>query len=98
EAKRILDYGCGTGRYVLALLETTGAQVTGFDVSAAAIEGLEGYLARNPHRARAEAVHGSLEDLDGREPYDVIICMFGVLSHIPRRRTRIHTLSRMRAL
>lgn len=95
EARHILDFGCGTGRYVVALLETSQAHVTGFDICPAAIQGLNDHLARNPKRERAEAILGTLDHLERRPPADVIICMFGVLSHIPGRRDRLETLARL---
>jgi SAM-dependent methyltransferase len=97
-AKRILDFGCGTGRYILALLRQTEAKITGFDVCPAAIQGLKENLTYHPESQRVDMILGDLERLEREAPFDVAICMFGVLSHIVRRPDRVQTLKRLGAL
>ncbi len=94
----VLDFGCGSGRYLLPLHGRV-ARAAGFEVSAAAIELL---------RARAAARHWDdlsvlgpdpvmLDDyLAQHGPVDLVICLFGVLAHITDPMARAEALARMR--
>ncbi|WP_300038590.1 bifunctional 2-polyprenyl-6-hydroxyphenol methylase/3-demethylubiquinol 3-O-methyltransferase UbiG [uncultured Roseobacter sp.] len=94
----VLDFGCGSGRYLLRLQGRVG-RAAGFDVSPAALETV---------RARAAelgwedlAVLGpEAADLDRyiREqgPVDLVLCLFGVLGHITDTDARADALERMR--
>lgn len=64
--KTALDIGCGTGELTLQL-EKKGLQVTGIDLSEAAIE-----LAKKKTQ-KATFVIGPIEDYDGG-PFDLITC------------------------
>lgn len=97
-AERVLDYGCGNGRYALPLLQQTGAHVTGYDISQAAIAEFASYLAGQPLARRAALRCGEPEILEGTGSYDLILLLFGVLSHIGERRDRVAALRRMRRL
>ncbi|HYD32802.1 MAG TPA: class I SAM-dependent methyltransferase [Azospirillaceae bacterium] len=95
-ARRILDFGCGNGRYALALLERTAAHLTGFDVTPAALAEFGRRLRHGPYRHRVEIASGSLEALDEVAAFDVVLALFGVLGHISGRDNRIDTLKRLR--
>ncbi|WP_162877992.1 class I SAM-dependent methyltransferase [Trinickia diaoshuihuensis] len=98
DAERILDFGCGNGRYALALLERCHADITAYDISAASLAQFEDQLSRTPFGPRVRLVHGNWSRL-GRSPrYDMILMLFGVLSHLGDRATRIAALKRMRGL
>lgn len=81
----VLDYGCGTGRYAVPLARG-GARVVALDVCEAALRGLRG-------RARETGVADAIETSSAgpeaivraareRGGFDVVLCLFGVLSHI----------------
>ncbi len=98
DAERILDFGCGNGRYALALLARSNAEITAYDISAASLAQFEDELARTPYAERVRMVQGNGSRL-GRSPrYDMILMLFGVLSHLGDRATRIEALRRMRRL
>lgn len=95
----LIDFGCGSGRYLLALKD--GVRLAaGFDPSAAGLDLL---------RARAAAQGGAPVQVLGPDPgdlarhvarhgpADLMLCLFGVLGHILPRAARLQTLARMRA-
>jgi SAM-dependent methyltransferase len=97
-AERVLDYGCGNGRYGLPLLERSNAHLTGYDISHAAIEEFASYLRGTPLEQRATLYCGEPALLEGTGGYDVILLLFGVLSHLGDRAARIAALRQMRRL
>jgi SAM-dependent methyltransferase len=96
----VIDYGCGSGRYLMALGDRAGV-AAGFDICEAALErfrwnagraGWPGLHALGPEPADVAghvARHG---------PADVVLCLFGVLAHIEGRAERLRTLRRLAAL
>lgn len=93
---RVLDFGCGNGRYAAPLLQSTDARVLGYDVSLVAVEELALRCAPFRRDGRLRMVGGdlgALAEAAGPERFDVAIVMFGVLAHIPNRRGRVATLS-----
>lgn len=98
DASRILDFGCGNGRYGLPLLERTQARITGYDISLASLAEFDAELRRTPYRERVTLIHGDLESLSRQEPYDLVLMLFGVLSHIGVREERIEALCKVRTL
>jgi tRNA (uracil-5-)-methyltransferase TRM9 len=97
-AARILDFGAGSGRYALPILQATDALVCAYDISADACRALE-------RRATSAGVGGErllttpcLEAVRSAGPYDLVIALFGVLSHIEAAEARIDALSSMRGL
>jgi SAM-dependent methyltransferase len=97
-ASRVLDYGCGDGRYALPLLERTAAQVTGYDISHAAIAEFAARVKASPQAARAALRGGDADLLEGTGPYDLVLLLFGVLGHVGSRADRVAVLRRVRRL
>lgn len=93
----VLDYGCGSGRYLLKLRGLVRRAV-GFDVSLAALtmvrvnEGARGWeelVVLGPDEVALEA---HLADVG---PVDLVLCLFGVVGHITDPAARHAALVRM---
>lgn len=99
---RVLDFGCGNGRYAAPLLDRTGADVVAYDVSDAALAEMSARCARHVAAGRLRMLGGGLPDLvralDGEPGFDVAIMMFGVLGHVRTRARRVETLRTVRTL
>jgi SAM-dependent methyltransferase len=95
QAVHILDFGCGDGRYARALLDHTQAHVTGYDISLPSLCDLERSLNGSPHGDRVTLVGGAIDNLHAGA-YDLVLMLFGVLSHLGDRATRIETLVKLR--
>lgn len=99
---RVLDFGCGCGRYAVPLARQPGVSVFAYDVSPIAIR----ELGRRCEEARAggpprlERLSGSPQDLAVRledEPgFDLALLLFGVLGHIAGRARRLELLRLLR--
>jgi SAM-dependent methyltransferase len=100
-AGHVIDFGCGSGRYLLALRDRV-AVAAGYDICAAALERLQLSAARLGCADHLLAVGPDPAELDrhvarhGRA--DVVLCLFGVLSHIESAAARAEALRRMTAL
>ncbi|GAB2878839.1 hypothetical protein GCM10027074_53890 [Streptomyces deserti] len=78
--QRVLDMGCGTGRFTVPMAER-GAQVTGLDLSRAMLDVLGGKLAaRGLHAELREGDMAALPFPD--ESFDVVTSMLALM-HIP---------------
>ncbi len=99
---RVLDFGCGNGRYTAPLLERTNATVIACDISRAAIDELSLRCSRHVETGRLRPVLGDLSVLANTigqdEGFDLAILMFGVLGHIFPRVLRQETLATLRNL
>lgn len=96
----VVDFGCGSGRYLLALAGRAGT-AAGYDICRAALarfraaaeaQGQGGLHVLGPDPAdldRHVAAHGGA---------DLVLCLFGVLSHIEGVDERRRALRRMAAL
>lgn len=94
---RVLDFGCGDGRYAAPLLHG-GAKVLGYDVSHVAIEELSARCAPHLADGRLQVVCGDLDALAQAAPagaFDVVVAMFGVLGHVQGRDGRQDALRAM---
>lgn len=100
---RVLDFGCGSGRYALALTERSNVEVFAYDISTAAIHDLSRrYGALQQAGAAAGSLDllcGSFDELQRRldgpgddSGFDLIALLFGVLGHIPKRQKRVDIL------
>jgi tRNA (uracil-5-)-methyltransferase TRM9 len=105
EGGRVLDFGCGCGRYAVPLARQPGVSVFAYDISPVAVH----ELGRRRHEAerscgppmRLESLSGSLEDLttrlEGDPGFDLVMLLFGVLGHIAGRARRLRLLRSLRA-
>lgn len=99
---RVLDFGCGNGRYAAPLLERTDATIVACDISREAVDSLAWRCARYVETGRLRTVCGDLSTLTSTlrpgERFDLAILMFGVLGHIFSRALRQQTLAAIRTL
>lgn len=99
---RVLDFGCGNGRYAAPLLERTDATIVACDISRQAIDELSLRCAWHVETGRLRPICGDLPVLadtlaqDGG--FDLAIMMFGVLGHIFSGALRRKTLATIRGL
>ncbi len=101
EGGHVIDYGCGSGRYLLAL-GGRAAIAAGFDICRSALARFRQAIAQ---AGRGEAIHVLGPDPAEVERHvarhgkaDLVLCLFGVLSHIEGREERRRTLVRLAAL
>src|SRR5262249_38680531 len=87
QGRKILDFGCGSGRYSFALSRHSGS-IVAYDPCPNAIERLRG------RREELGAIFPTTrcEDVSEKGPYDVALALFGVIAHIPNRNDRLDTL------
>lgn len=95
-ARRVLDVGCGNGRYALALLARGSGHVVGCDISKAALAAFEARLHGLPERARVDLVLGDVRSLPSQASFDCLLMLFGVLGHIGPRPERVAALRALR--
>lgn len=102
QGHRVLDVGCGNGRYAEALLARTEATIVACDVSREAIDELSSRGAAHIACGRLRPVHGDLSvvasRIDPEEKFDLAIMVFGVLGHIYSRALRRQALATIRDL
>ena len=82
KSRSLLDFGCGEGRHLFSILEFTSANVVAYDISTSAIDNAKNKLKSYKHRERVIKITSSFEEINAFAPFDTIICMFGVISHI----------------
>jgi tRNA (uracil-5-)-methyltransferase TRM9 len=97
-AARILDFGAGSGRYALPILHATDAFVCAYDISADACRALERRASSVGVGSERLLTTPSLDAARSAGPYDVVIALFGVLSHIEAAEDRIDALNSMRSM
>jgi SAM-dependent methyltransferase len=102
QGRRVLDVGCGNGRYAEALLERTPASIVACDISPQAIVDLSSRYAAHVASGRLRPLLGDLSvvasSLGPDEKFDLVIMLFGVLAHIYSRALRGEALAAIRAL
>jgi 2-polyprenyl-3-methyl-5-hydroxy-6-metoxy-1,4-benzoquinol methylase len=103
KSSHVLDFGCGGGRYTLPILQHSSALVTACDISSQAIAQLQEKLDSCPKnwRDRIRLIEGDIRQknyLSSGKKFDVVIAMFGVLSHIAGQKTRIELLQTLRQM
>ena len=97
--KHILDFGCGSGRYLLPILKTTNNKFTAYDICGTPLKILSEKLDIEGGHQRVNVLHGDLEHLTQHiekiGKADIILLMFGVLSHVGDRPTRLNLLRQL---
>ncbi|WP_340820117.1 class I SAM-dependent methyltransferase [Methanolobus sp. WCC4] len=94
-SSRVLDLGCGNGRFLLPLSKKY--ESIGTDVSATAVHRARSYLFKN--KSQAECLVSSITSLPFSDnSFDVILCL-GVLQHLleDERKTAISEIKRVMA-
>jgi SAM-dependent methyltransferase len=95
---RILDFGAGSGRYALPILQATGAFVCAYDISADACRALELRATSAGIGDQRFLITPHLDAARSAGPYDLVVLLFGVLSHIEATENRIDALDAMRSM
>lgn len=102
ERSRVLDFGCGDGRYAVPLVKQTNAHVIAYDISPAGVGIIEKRCPDAISQNRLTLLHGDFEVLkaavESGPPLDVALLMFGVITHIRGRQQRIDILASIRKL
>lgn len=102
QGSRVLDFGCGNGRYIAPLLERTQATLVAYDISKEAIRELSQRQVPHIESGRLQPVLGDLaalrEAMGSGKRFDLTIMMFGVLGHIFPRALRQEALATIRGL
>jgi SAM-dependent methyltransferase len=85
EGGSILELGVGTGRLAFALAER-GFNVTGVDIAPAMLAQATAKQADLPPAVarRVELKRGDMTALDLRKQFDLVICPYFTLAHVPR--------------
>jgi len=97
-SSRILDFGAGSGRYTMPFLRATNAFVCAYDISADACKALELQAAAADAGSRRLLITADLDAVRAAGPYDLVVALFGVLSHIEGKENRIDILSSIRSV
>ena len=82
QGKHVLDVGCGTGRYTIALA-LQGAHVLGIDFAPNMIERAKQLAGEAGVEDRCRFLVSDLEQLEGNDSFDVVLAI-GVLDYVDR--------------
>lgn len=97
-ASRVLDFGAGSGRYTLPLLNTTDAFVCAYDISVDACKALKAHASAAGIDSQRLLVTSDLDVARAAGPYDLALSLFGVLSHIGAPEDRMKILNSIHSL
>ena len=97
---RFVDFGAGTGRYTLPLMQRTRATGVAFDVCPTACRMLAERLAVFVGKGRLSVCNGESTALveTFRHGFDLALLAFGVLSHVAGRKERADLLAGIREM
>lgn len=97
-ASRILDFGAGSGRYTLPLLDSTDSFFCAYDISIDACKTLKAHASAAGVDSQRLLVTSNLDDARAAGPYDLALSLFGVLSHIEDPENRMKILNSVHSL
>ena len=83
QGKRILDLGCGCGRFGIKLASLTSAEVTGIDISEVSVEKANAF-AQKHGITNFHAIKDDFKDIQSEGHYDFIVCI-NMLHHTNER-------------
>lgn len=97
---RFVDFGAGTGRYTLPLMERTRATGVAYDVCPTACSMLAERMAPFVGNSRLVVRNGELTELVGsfRHGFDLALLAFGVVAHVAGQKERVDLLSSVREM
>ena len=100
EGGRFLDFGAGTGRYTLPLMELTRASGVAYDVCPAACRAMAERLRAFVGDGRLVIRNGDLAALveTHERAFDLALLTFGVLGHVAGREQRMRLLGTVREM
>jgi SAM-dependent methyltransferase len=97
-SSRILDFGAGSGRYTAPLLHSTDAFLCAYDISVDACKALEAHVSAAGVGSKRLLVTPDLDAACAAGPYDLVLALFGVISHIERPEDRMTILNSIRSM
>ena len=97
-ASRILDFGAGSGRYTLPLLDSTDAFLCAYDISVDACKTLKAHASAASVGSQRLLVTSDLDVARAAGPYNLALSLFGVISHIEKSEDRAKILNSIRSL
>lgn len=97
---RFIDFGAGTGRYTLPLMERTRATGVAYDVCPTACRILTERLKRYIGDGRLDVRNGHLNEMADlfREGFDLALLAFGVVAHVSGRSERVRLMGSIREM
>jgi 2-polyprenyl-3-methyl-5-hydroxy-6-metoxy-1,4-benzoquinol methylase len=94
DGRRILDVGCGSGRYCVEFAAGGEAEVVGVDAAPGMLAIAERLAAQRGVRSRCRFVRADILEYEAAEPFDHVVAM-GFFDYVPQPRA---VLSHLRAL
>ena len=97
---RFIDFGAGTGRYTLPLMERTRATGVAYDVCPTACRILTERLGGFIGDGRLDVRNGDLNEVADlfRQGFDLALLAFGVVAHVAGRNERVSLLGSLREM
>ena len=97
---RFLDFGGGTGRYTLPLLQMSGTSGVAYDICPVARRTMAERMRGFVDDGRLVVRGGDLDALAADQPqaFDLVLLAFGVLAHVAGQATRLRLLKAVRAM